>query len=242
MLLRKWILSVCISLFCQIAAAEVETLNIVLSPRLGLVTSQGTGLYMDLLRNIFPAESYNLILQYLPYNTAINFVVQQKADLTIDSLYLSGRSDVLYGENKITAEPVVAMYSKDKLLEWQGQNSLKDAAVGVFFSYDFDRRLTVPVKRTEYRVLDEALKATMKGDIPFLIDFQWDIEKSSQENFIALNAFWQQPLFEVDTYFAFANNDKGKRLKQYVDNKLEVLKNSNELGALFQNYGKELID
>jgi polar amino acid transport system substrate-binding protein len=229
---------VCLS--TQISA--FQTITAVLAPRSALVKNPGSGLYIDFLKKIFPEDQYSLVLQYLPLNTALSMVEQGKADLCIDYLYDEERKGIIYSDEKLTAEKIEVLYAKASPVTWTGSEVLKDKKIGVFFSYDFDKRLNVPVKREEYRVLKLAMQQVLNQAMPFLIDFKWDIEKIAQDSFISLDDFNRNIVFEVDTHVAFTDSEQGRALKKIYEKRFEAIKEDGELEKLFTANAKELID
>ncbi|MEI8611619.1 substrate-binding periplasmic protein [Enterovibrio norvegicus] len=197
----------------------------------------GTGLYWDIMRQIYEPLGYNVINFTTNYSRSVYLVQTQKMDIFLGS-YIDEQEDILYPRWHFDAEHVAAAYKPSVIKDWQGQESLQGRTVGWVKGYGYDEYLV----RTNFAIQEvknrrQGLSLVDSERIDMLIDAYSEIEEAFQENNkVDRRDFAVSVLTNLKLYPGFSDSERGKALRDIYDQRFELLLYNGQIAALFKQY------
>lgn len=221
------------------AATEPVSISIVTSSWDGIANVDGTGYYFDLIARIYPAPDWHVEVQFVPFSRAVYMLDRQEADL-IFSVYPGDLQHGLLSQYPVEIDTIDAAVTAPIAANWRGIESLSHKRVQAMLSYRYDKLTSVPMVYEEGSNKLVLLNRLNAGQIDAVLDYKPDIlnlmsSLSRPQSFIII-----ENVLSSDTFFAFANTAKGKRLKQHFDREHKRLIDSGEQNKLFSEAMAEL--
>ena len=128
------------------------------------------------------------------------------------------------------------LFKKNKLNQWNGQETLKNKRIGWIKGYSYDDYLEVPVIKKEFSKRENILRHLDKGQIDFFMDTRHDVESVLNKGIIDVSRYTVETVLELERYLVFANNKKGQKLKKIFDHRFPRLVKSGEIEKLFAKW------
>ena len=125
------------------------------------------------------------------------------------------------------------LFKKDKISQWEGQQTLKNRKVAWLKGYAYDEYLEVPVIKKEFSTREAILRRLDSDQIDFFMDTRNDVESVLNKGIIDVTHYTVETVLELERYLVFADNRKGKELKKIFDDRFPRLVESGELDRLF---------
>ena len=163
------------------ADSDSNEINIVGLGLEGLIDESGLGLYGDILRAVY--EPLGVIVEFIgvPTKRAMIMVQNNEADAMLGSL--KGEvENVLYPQWHYSADIVSVIYKKNKFLNWQGQETMKNYDVGWIRGYNYEQHLYIPVNKSEVEQTHQSLRMLNKERIQFTLDNSFNLRKVLTRN------------------------------------------------------------
>ena len=173
--------------------------------------------------------------QIRSYTGTVQMLELQK----IDAFVGSGQNEIdnaIYPKWHFDAEIVVVIFKKSNNLNWEGQKSLEGQKVSWIKGYEYDKYLSVPVKKREVDTRKTGLLRLNADRIDFFMDANIDLEYALTKGFIDSSKFQTEFVTQINLYLAFVNSPKGKQLSQIFDNRFESLLLSGEIKRLYTKW------
>ncbi|WDE04615.1 transporter substrate-binding domain-containing protein [Thalassomonas viridans] len=191
----------------------------------GYSHSDGSGIYFELLRKIYP--EYRLDYKVSSFNRALKKFKQNKLDIIV-GVYKEDLERALFPNWYLDTEyPVMAFYDP-KLLTIRHLNDFKQLSTSWLRGYAFNRYL--PESENTYLIDDINLGFKMLANqrIDTFIDYSYNLPEKYRQQF---SSFEILPSRRI--YIAFQRNQHGKKLARQFDRKMAQLRRSGELAKLF---------
>jgi polar amino acid transport system substrate-binding protein len=131
---------------------------------------------------------------------------------------------------------VLVLFKKNKLNQWNGQETLKNKRIGWIKGYSYDEYLEVPVIKKEFSKRENILHHLDKDQIDFFMDTRNDVESVLNKGIIDVSRYTVETVLELERYLVFANNKKGQELKKIFDDRFPDLVKSGEIEKLFAKW------
>ncbi len=235
--MKNLLLSACILLQSISIGAQENIKEISLGSEvwIGATNSDGSGLYWDIFRAVFEPMGIKMKYQIRSYTGTVQLLELQK----IDAFVGSGQNEIdnaIYPKWHFDAEIVVVIFKKSNNLNWEGQKSLEGKQVAWVKGYEYDKYLSVPVKKKEVDTRKTGLLRLNADRIDFFMDANVDLEDALNKGFIDSSKFQTEFVTQLNLYLAFVNNPRGKQLSQIFDNRFESLLLSGEVKKLYAKW------
>lgn len=114
--------------------------------------------------------------------------------------------NALFSEWPYLQDVVLAIFKKGKVTAWEGEKSLSG------------------LKMLEHDRLD------------FFLDTETELQEALQEGYIDVDAFQVETLLRLTVHLAFAENERGRQLRQIFDERMAELAASGELRPLYEKW------
>ncbi|WDD98338.1 substrate-binding periplasmic protein [Thalassomonas actiniarum] len=193
----------------------------------GYTHNDGSGIYFELLKKIYPDDRLNFKVD--SFNRALKKFEQNKLDIII-GVYKEDLARALFPNWYLDTEyPIMAFYNP-KLLTINHLNDFKQLTTSWLRGYAFNRYL--PPSKNTYLIDDIKLGFKMLANqrIDTFIDYSYNLPDQYQGQ---LSSFEVLPSRRI--YIAFQRNRHGKKLALQFDQKMAQLRTSGELEKLFSD-------
>lgn len=223
-------------LFVFTVLGQAREIHIATDTWEGYSNKDGTGYYLEILKEIYPPPNYTLKISYVPFKRALYMVEGGKADITVGV----NRGDI---DDDFIAEPIVENDKVDIIVhkqlaqKWQGLDSLKDKKIVAKIGYGFDKNIKVPIDYTEITTLLSMMRMLSIGRIDAVLDYNGDIKKLWRESGLDENYTIIKAVLTNQAYFAFARGQQD--LKKHFEKTFQTLVQSGKILELGKKNGLE---
>ena len=195
----------------------------------------GTGLYWDIFRAVYEPVGIKTKFIIRSYKGSVSLVKREKADAAV-GIYPNVIQGALFSKYPFVKDYVLILFKKHKLIQWNGQESLKNKIVAWMKGYSYDEYLEVPVIKREYTLRTSILRRLDNDQIDFFMDTRNDMESVLNKGIIDITRYTVETVLELERYLVFANNEKGKEFKKIYDDRFPYLVRSGEIEKLFAKW------
>ena len=195
----------------------------------------GTGLYWDIFRAVYEPVGIKTKFIIRSYKGSVSLVKKEKADAAV-GIYPNVIPGALFSKYPFVKDYVLVLFKKHKLIQWNGQESLKNKIVAWMKGYSYDEYLEVPVLKKEYTLRTRILRRLDNDQIDFFMDTRNDMESVLNKGIIDITRYTVETVLELERYLVFANNEKGKEFKKIYDDRFPYLVRSGEIEKLFAKW------
>ncbi|MDD1793974.1 transporter substrate-binding domain-containing protein [Enterovibrio makurazakiensis] len=195
----------------------------------------GSGLYFDIMREVFEPLGYKLNFLTTTYSRSVYLVQSKKMHAFLGS-YIDEQENVLYPYWHFDAEQVAAVYKYTVIPEWQGEQSLHGKTVAWVKGYDYNEYMGTTVNIREVKSRRQGLTMLYSDRLDALIDARSEIEEEFEKGNIDRNAFIISNFIDLKLYPAFTNTPQGEELRRLYDEGFEELLHSGKLKTMFEDY------
>jgi len=86
----------------------------------------------------------------------------------------------------------------------------------------------------EYSSLDGMFKMVQAGRLDGVVDYDTSLKAAQKKDKSLKSLVIQKDIFSVGTFFAFADNPKGKKLKEHFNKKIDEMIASGKMKAIME--------
>lgn len=195
----------------------------------------GTGLYWDIFRAVYEPVGIKTKFIIRSYKGSVSLVKKNQVDAAV-GIYPEEIKGALFSKYPFVKDYVLVLFKKNKLSQWNGQETLKNKKVGWIKGYSYDDYLEVPVIKKEFNRRESILRQLDKDQLDFFMDTRNDVESVLSKGIIDVSRYTVETVLELERYLVFANNKKGQELKKIFDHRFPQLVKSGEIEKLFAKW------
>jgi hypothetical protein len=219
-------------LFTTATYGKPIVINVVTATWEGFANADQTGYYFDIFQRIFPAPEWQLSVQFLPFSRTVYMLEHERADVLF-SVYRGDIKRGLLSAHVVEMDSIDAAVTPEIAASWQGIESLSHKRVQDMLAYRYNMLTAVPMYYEESSDMLTMLNSLNFGRIDAVLDYKKEIlalvpKLKTPQTFVII-----QGVLKTEVYFAFANTDKGRMLKQHFDQEHKLLIDSGEQDRLF---------
>lgn len=234
-----WSVALCVILNLGISelsvmAEEISEIHFVSEAWENVTHADGTGLCWELFRMVYEPRGIQVMFEIVPYARATNMVQQKQADASV-GVYLDEYDNALFSEWHYLQDIVLAIFKKGKVAIWEGEKSLS-GHIGWIRGYAFNEYLQTKVEFYEVDTRQSGLKMLERDRLDFFLDTETELQEALQEGYIDVDAFQVETFLRLTVHLAFAENDRGRQLRQIFDERMAELTTSGELQPLYEKW------
>ena len=200
--------------------------------RAGTTNRDGTGLYWDIIRAVYAPVGVKTKFIIRSRLHSFDLVKNQKADALVGT-FRDDIKGVLFPKYPLAKEIVFVVFKKERLNQWEGIDSITGKRVAWIKDFHFDRYLDVTAEKTEFETRDHILRLLETDQIDFFVDTQNGLEAALNSKKLDLTNLTAEILMNIDLYLAFADNEKGLKLREIFNKRFPELVESGEIENLF---------
>ena len=126
-------------------------------------------------------------------------------------------------------------FKKGAVTIWEGEKSLR-GNIGWIRGYAFNEYLQTDVKFYEVDTRQSGLKMLERSRLDFFLDTEAELQEALQQGYIDPEAYQVEILLRLNVHLAFAENERGRQLRQIFDERMAELVSSQELQPLYEKW------
>ena len=195
----------------------------------------GTGLYWDIFRAVYEPLGIKTKFIIQSYEGSVKLVKKNRVDAAV-GIYPDPIQGALFSQYPFVKDYVLVLFKKNKLNQWNGQESLQNKKVAWIKGYAYDDYLEVPVIKKEFSNRDSILRHLENDQVDFFLDTRNDMESVLNKDIVEVSRYTVETVLELDRYLVFADNQKGRKLKKIFDYRFPDLVKSGEIERLFAKW------
>ncbi|MCP4110970.1 MAG: transporter substrate-binding domain-containing protein [Desulfobacteraceae bacterium] len=193
------------------------------------IQSDGTGIIMDILRAVYEKNGYTIDLKIAPYKRANEYVKKGKKDVLFGLYSMKKRKELGMGVKTYTpyypytVEKTVAIFKKESVPNWKGQESLRGQRVVAIRGYGYNEAIPVPMEYYEVSEHYQGWRMLKSGRIMFFLDDYVDVMFYIRDNKVDMTPNRIETVLIANLYPAYTMNDRGKKLAAVFDKEMPGL-------------------
>lgn len=199
-----------------------------------ITNEDGSGLYWDIFRAVYEPLGISVTFEIVPYARSVKMVENKEADAAVGAY--ADEFEALFPEWHFDHDTVVAVFKQGTVEQWEGEASLK-GRLGWMRNYGYDQYLKAPHEYVEIDTRKSALRMLQIGRIDFFLDARADILAELAKGDVNREELQLETLFKLKIYLAFAETERGRKLRDIFDERMAELVPSGELKPLFEKWG-----
>lgn len=231
---------ICVFMISLLYSQELKEINIVADSWPEITNRDGTGFLFDLIRTVYTSGGITMNYQIVPYARAVSMVLEKSADAWISSGFHEQPS-ALYPKWHHNIIQNVVIYKKSKVKEWNGPNDFNGKKVCWVRGYDLHKYWEIDTTTFTLVLVNssiQGLKMMDKDRVDFFVDVDEEIDRDLQSTGLDRTKFAIRPAFVQKLYLAFANNERGMKLRDIWDRQVEEIRTSETMKNIFKKYDK----
>ncbi|WP_067519453.1 substrate-binding periplasmic protein [Endozoicomonas ascidiicola] len=224
----------------EAAKIKRKSLNFAAPVWAGYTYNNGTGLYWDLLKEVYEPLGFTLNFKSLPWNRSMKLMTEYR---TVDGVPGEGLDSdyehLVFSKYPLEPEYLALVYSPGVVASFERYPSLSGKVVGMRAGYNLvpegERYGEFQLK--EFTSLQKGMQLLKAGAIDVLVDEFSEIDTIAGENNISLDQF-EVTEFETGDYYYMSFNDSpaNKPLVTIFDARMETLAKEGVLEELYAHW------
>lgn len=232
----KWLVPLACGLLAALlnpaqAEPKAGTVEIVSEAWNDYTADDGSGLGWDLMRTIFEPAGYKVVWRIEPYLRSVGLVQKGEADAWVGSY--SDEQKALYPRWHYDTDHIYALSLAS--LPAPTQASLGDYRLAWVRGYAFQRYLPTAKRYEEIRRRDGILEMLKRGRADYYIDAEQEMDYIQQQ-MPDPSAFRLTHVIDLPLYLGFADNARGRAMRDLFDQRMDQLVASGELRPLYARW------
>ncbi|MFD2164993.1 hypothetical protein ACFSJY_01855 [Thalassotalea euphylliae] len=217
----------CVLLMCLFFTHQAisQTLKVGVTEWTGYTNTDGTGVYLSMLRDAFP--DYELELQFNSYTRNLHHFNRGDVDMVI-GVFREDVENAMFPTWYLDIEYPVTVYFKKASRKIESTSDLEGLVLGWLRGYDFDRYIDVAHKPYLLNSTQRGFNLALKERIDAFIDYEYNLPPAIADE---LDSYVL--LASRKTYVAFKNTPRSKKLIRAYDARMQALRNSGKIEEYF---------
>jgi len=215
---------------------HIKSVSIVAPLWEDFTNADGTGLYWQVLQEIYQPEGVKLRHKTVPWNRAIKMVSKYHLYNAIVGEYREDQEDLLFPDYPIDVEYLSVIVRPG--LKFEDMSSLTGKSVGWIKDYELIDDEDIDFTLKEFRDLNQGMALLKAGVLDYVID-EWDeIALAMQQHHLSEDTYSVGQLPEgTDVYVAFNKSSVSETLIKIYNERVEQLVKSGRMAAIYQQSG-----
>lgn len=228
----------CLTLpMCLWAQEKESTLNVISDITENLTNADGSGLYWEILKAAFQPLGLSIKKDIQPWRVSLTKLASGEADLT--PAVSSFDECCNLSKHQIDISNVIVISKEARLANFQGEATLLNKKVAWVKGYNFLRAFKTKIKFTELNSMQQGFEYLETKKLDFVIDIRPAVEDAAREYKLDLSKFGMANLTKDTLHVGFSKNEKGRKLQETYDQRIEELFKSGELQNIYKRWGYE---
>ena len=217
--------------------AHIKTMSVVAPEWEGYTNKDGTGVYWDIIREIYQPLGISVKTKTVPWNRAMKMVSKYRTYNAIVGEYVDSEEQVIFPKYAIDIEFMSLLSKNTSGVKFTDIASLKGKRVGWIKDYDVIVESKRDFTLREFRNIELGIELLNAGKIDYLID-DWDeIAAAMKAGNLNTQEYTVDPMPEgKDIYTAFSDDNISRELVAIYNERIPVLAKSGKLNAIYKKW------
>jgi polar amino acid transport system substrate-binding protein len=217
--------------------SHIKTISIVAPVWEGYTNKDGTGVYWEVLKEIYQPLGIHIKPKSVPWNRAMKMVSKYRTYNGIVGEYRDTEEDVLFPDYAIDIEYMSLLSKNSSGYVFKDLTSLLGKKVGWIKDYEVIVKSKRNFELREFRNIEQGIELLNAGKIDFLID-DWDeIAAAMGEVGMTTADYTVDPMPEgKDIYTAFSVDNLSRELIKIYNERIPVLAKSGKLAEIYNKW------
>ncbi|QTA92101.1 substrate-binding periplasmic protein [Desulfonema magnum] len=222
-------------------ANNIKTIHIATPPWEGQTNKDGTGLFFEIVRNVYEPVGIEMTYEFVPWKRAQKMINSNEADgmLCVWQKHAQEQKQLI-PNYPMFVEYTAVVFKKEKIKEWKGLETIKGKKAVWLRGYDYHtmpRLKDIKLKWNETDIYEEAWAVLDRDRADVYIDALIDIDKYIRHNHVDMSPYKLEILWGENAYVAFGKTQRSKSLIEIYDKRITELFNSGELKKIYDKWG-----
>jgi len=213
---------------------KIDKINFLSESWEGITNTDGTGLCWELFRKVYEPAGVNVSFEIVPYARSVRMVQDKQADATV-GVYKDEFDKALFSDWHYLQDTVSVVFKKGKADLWKGEESLA-GRIGWIRGYAFNEYLKKDVQFYETDDRETGLKMLERNRLDFFLDTESELQTALSEGVVDAKELQVEAILKLNVYLAFADNERGRKLRKTYDDRMAGLAKTGELKPLYEKW------
>lgn len=219
---------------------NIKKITIVAPELEGGTTEEGSGIYFELLKLIYSPIGIVTETGVAPFVRVKMLLTTNEIDASV-SFYpaevalANGLDYYQTPKRAINTERLIAIF-KNNSTKWNFPDSLTGKRVAWMDGYDFQNGIPVDYEYQRITSQLQGLKLLQMGRIDYYLDNEYDIKRTIKKYNFDAQHYSMQLILENKLHVAFSKTQKGNKLIELFDCRMDELRESGELEKLYDKW------
>lgn len=231
--MKRFLLTILFVFFCLALYSEDKTIKIVTEEWEDCTNADGSGIYFDIVREVYEKNGYKLEVSVMPYIQAKKRVQAGESDMVL-GVYEGEETGVIFPKYHFSSDDVTVLYLKEG--SYKNEKSLENKNVGWIRGYSFEKYIKINMNIQKLDERESGVNMLVKKRLDYFIDNIYDIESTIEDLKLDSSKFETKLIKFLNLYPCFANNEKGKTLSKIWDKEMDKLVKNGKIKELHKEY------
>ncbi len=223
------------SLCAHASRQDLKEIRLVSDAWHNLTREDGSGLYFDLIRQVYEPLGIKVSISIVPYARSVEMVRLGVADAWVGS-FINEQPFPIYPKWHFDRNKQMALYAKKSDVTYKDINSLENKHVIWLRGFNLDKYIPVKVDFHEINDISQSFKMIEYNRADFFVGAESDIAAKIQEEKIDMSKFNLGFVMYLNLYLAFHNDERGQHFCNLWDQQMKKMHNSPEFLAIYARY------
>jgi len=233
------------SLNSALGNEKLTSINVVAQEWTGQTNADGSGLYFELLKEIYTPVGITVNTSIVPFERAVMMLRKKCTDASVgfysaEDAKIAGWYFYITPQHPIDFENVVAIFKKGSVPKWKYPQSLTNRKVTWIQGYTYEKNIQADMVYQPVSGHKQAWELLGMGRIDFYLESEVDATTSALENGVDLSEYQFETLWINNLYVPFSKTAKGQQLMEIFDHRMVVMRNTGELSKLYKKWKKSM--
>lgn len=239
--------------FLSFPATQGVALSEVLSPNAkiqiitpqweGQTNSDGTGLFFEIIRRVYDPLNIKLVYRFASWKRCQAMVRSEQSDAMLCVWSTDAqRENQLIPRYPLYVEHTAVIYKRVSIPSWQGIHTLNLKRAVWLRGHDYHTYAPLRnIRFSNWHEVDTHKKAWHQLNLDrfdVYLDALIDLNDYIKNNSIDMNLYQKEVLWSQESYVAFSNTPRSRKLIQTFDQQIQQLFRSGQLEKIYQKWGQ----
>jgi hypothetical protein len=217
--------------------AHIKTISVVAPVWEGYTNKDGTGVYWEVLKEIYEPLGISVKTKSVPWNRAMKMVSKYRTYNAIVGEYRDSEESVIFPDYSIDTEYMSALTKNTSGHKFTGLSSLTGKTVGWIKDYEVIPESKRDFKLREFRNIEQGIEYLNGGKLDFLID-DWDEIAAAMKEASMTSADYSVDAMPEGTplYAAFSVDNISREFIKIYNERIPILAKSGKLEEIYAKW------
>ena len=214
--------------------AQPKNIKIATEEWKGYTNKDGTGLYFEIVNEIYRSTSIKLDIIFVPWARATKLVDDKQRDVLFGSY--NNLPGYLYPDYPLNTELSAVIFHKDTIPNWKGVKDLEGKKIAWVRGYDYQNYIESKLAWSEVKSTKQGLDMLLKGRVDVYMDSLETLQKTIKSRNLDITKYEIKIGLEKNTYARFSNTKKSKQLIEIYNRNVKKMLKSGKSKEMYKKW------